>query len=67
MRGRLGHIAYEVHRLAEEDNCDLIVVGCHGRHGFGLLLGGSTANGVLHGAKTDVLAMHVCKTDEHGG
>ena len=43
---------------AEALNADLIVVGSHGRHGFGLLLG-ATANGVLHGAKVDVLAVRV--------
>lgn len=37
---------------------DLIVVGSHGRHGVGLLLG-STANAVLHGARCDVLAVRV--------
>ncbi|MEO2178254.1 MAG: universal stress protein, partial [bacterium] len=30
----------------------------HGRHGLALLLG-STANGVLHGAPCDVLAVRV--------
>ena len=54
----VGNTAGELHRYAEEHNADLIVVGSHGRHGFALLLG-STANGVLHGAKTDVLAVRV--------
>src|ERR1700722_19889359 len=31
---------------------DLIVVGSHGRHGLGLLLG-STANAILHGSPCD--------------
>jgi universal stress protein A len=48
----------EIHRVAEELEADLIVVGSHGRHGLALLLG-STANGVLHGARTDVLAVRV--------
>ena len=48
----------EIHRLAETANMDLIVVGSHGRHGLALLLG-STANGVLHGACCDVLAVRV--------
>lgn len=43
---------------AEQEGSDLIVVGSHGRHGVGLLLG-STANAVLHGAKCDVLAVRV--------
>ena len=48
----------EIHRIAEEEQMDLIVVGSHGRHGLALLLG-STANGVLHGASCDVLAVRV--------
>ena len=43
---------------AKEIEADLIVLGSHGRHGFGLLLG-STATGVLHIAKCDVLAVRV--------
>lgn len=48
----------EIHRIASEREADLIVVGSHGRHGLALLLG-STANAVLHGATTDVLAVRV--------
>ena len=48
----------EIHRIAEDESMDLIVVGSHGRHGLALLLG-STANGVLHGATCDVLAVRV--------
>jgi universal stress protein A len=48
----------EIHRVAKEQAVDLVVVGSHGRHGIALLLG-STANGVLHGAATDVLAVRV--------
>ncbi len=53
----------EVHRIAEEICADLIVVGSHGRHGLSLLLG-STANGVLHGAICDVLAVRVGIIDD---
>lgn len=53
-----GGIESEIHRVAEEIGADLIVVGSHGRHGLALLLG-STANGVLHGAPCDVLAVRV--------
>lgn len=55
-----GGIESEIHRIAEEKRVDLIVVGSHGRHGLALLLG-STANGVLHGAPCDVLAVKVTK------
>lgn len=48
----------EIASYAEEYDIDLIVVGSHGRHGISLILG-STANGVLHRAKCDVLAVRV--------
>lgn len=48
----------EIQRTAQKVNADVIVVGSHGRHGLALLLG-STANGVLHGASCDVLAVRV--------
>lgn len=48
----------EIIRVAEENRVDLIVVGSHGRHGLGLLLG-STASSVLHHAKCDVLAVRL--------
>ncbi|TRX03559.1 universal stress protein [Candidatus Methylobacter oryzae] len=48
----------EIIRVAEENEVDLIVLGSHGRHGFALLLG-STANGVLHHAQCDVLAVRL--------
>lgn len=54
----LGHPSSEIRRLADEKSVDLVVVGSHGRQGLALLLG-STANGVLHGAKCDVLAVRV--------
>ena len=54
----LGTPANEIRQLAEKIGADLIVLGTHGRHGLGLMLG-STANGVLHGAPCDVLAVKV--------
>lgn len=54
----VGQPAAELHNFADENNADLIVVGSHGRQGLALLLG-STANGVLHGAHRDVLAVRV--------
>ena len=53
-----GRAESEIHRIAESEAMDLIVVGSHGRHGIALILG-STANGVLHGAPCDVLAVRV--------
>ncbi len=55
---RVGRAANEIHRFADSEDTDLVVVGSHGRHGLALLLG-STANGVLHGANCDVLAVRV--------
>ncbi|MBA2655334.1 MAG: universal stress protein [Gammaproteobacteria bacterium] len=43
---------------AKKLNADLIVLGSHGRHGIRLLLG-STANGVIHLAQWDVLAVRM--------
>jgi universal stress protein A len=54
----LGAPKHEIVRVAKEHGVDLIVVGSHGRHGLQLLLG-STANGVLHMAVCDVLAVRV--------
>jgi universal stress protein A len=56
----LGRPEVEIHAKAEELDADLIVVGSHGRYGLALLMG-STANGVLHGATCDVLAVRVGK------
>lgn len=54
----MGSAKLEIVRVAEENGVDLIMVGSHGRHGLALLLG-STANGVLHHAKCDVLAVRL--------
>ena len=58
----IGTPAVEIRHLAETIGADLIVLGSHGRHGLGLMLG-STANGVLHGAPCDVLAVKVRARD----
>ena len=54
----IGTPAVEIRQMAEELNTDLIVLGTHGRHGLGLMLG-STANAVLHGAPCNVLTVKV--------
>ena len=53
-----GTPAREIHRFAEENGIELIVLGTHGQKGVQLLLG-ATANSVLHGASCDVLAVRV--------
>lgn len=55
---RHGSPVLEIRALAAETSADLIVIGSHGRHGLGLLLG-STANGVLHDAPCSVLAVRL--------
>jgi len=57
----MGSTKLEIVATAEEQHADLIIVGSHGRHGLALLLG-STANGVLHHAKCDVLAVRIQDT-----
>ena len=54
----MGSPKTEIIRISEENKVDLIVIGSHGRHGLALLLG-STANGVLHHATCDVLAVRL--------
>ena len=53
-----GSPAHEIHRFAEENGSELIVIGTHGQKGLQLLLG-STANAVLHGAGCDVLSVRI--------
>ncbi len=54
----IGAPAHDIRELAGRISADLIVVGTHGRHGLGLLLG-STANAVIHGVTCDVLAVRM--------
>ncbi len=51
---------HEIVRFAEEEGIDLIVLATHGRHGITHILG-STANGVMHDAPCDVLAVRAGK------
>ena len=54
----LGSPKAEIVRIADENQIDLIVIGTHGRHGLGLLLG-STASSVVHHAHCDVLTVRL--------
>lgn len=54
----LGNPKVEIVRVAEQLNADLIVIGTHGRHGLGVLLG-STASSVVHHANCDVLTVRL--------
>jgi universal stress protein A len=54
----IGGPAPQIVETAADQGADLIVIGSHGRHGLGLLLG-STANGVLHHAQCNVLTVRI--------
>ena len=54
----IGAPAPQIVETGKDLGIDLIVVGSHGKHGLGLLLG-STANGVLHHAECDVLTIRI--------
>jgi nucleotide-binding universal stress UspA family protein len=52
-----GNPAAEIVRVAKENNCDLIVLGTHGRTGLGRLLMGSVAEQVVRKATCPVLTV----------
>ncbi|MFK8029089.1 MAG: universal stress protein [Gammaproteobacteria bacterium] len=54
----LGSTASQIREAATNIKAELIVIGTHGRHGMGLIMG-STANSVLHGVNTDVLVIRL--------
>lgn len=54
----IGAPAPQIVDTAKDLGVDLIVLGSHGKHGLGLLLG-STANGVLHHSECDVLTIRI--------
>lgn len=53
----LGDAAHEIVALARKSQCDLIVMGTHGRTGLGRLLMGSVAEIVLRKAQCPVLTV----------
>lgn len=57
-----GEAADEILRLAQELDCDLIVMGTHGRKGLPRLLLGSVAEKVLREATCPVLTIKVAPT-----
>ena len=59
----MGRPEAEIHRVAEEEECDLIIIGSHGHQGLAILLG-SMAGSVLHGTKCDVLAVRIAESEE---
>jgi len=57
-----GDTAQEILRVAQEHNCDLIVMGTHGRTGLTRLLTGSTAEKVMRHAFCSVLVTKTPQT-----
>ena len=55
---RLGTPKHEISKFVKDHQCDLVVMGSHGRHGIDLLLG-STANAVLHAMPCDILTVKI--------
>jgi universal stress protein A len=53
-----GSIKGEIVRVADENSCDLIVLGSRERHGLAILIN-TTEDTVLHSAKCDVLAVRL--------
>jgi len=53
---RLGTPKHEISQFVKDQQCDLVVMGSHGRHGISALLG-STANAVLHAMPCDILTI----------
>jgi len=54
-----GSPSKEIIRYAEEDGCDLIVMGTHGRGGIDRLLLGSVAEKVVRGSSVPVLTVRL--------
>ena len=54
---RLGYIPDEIMQVAEENHCDLIVMGTHGRTGLGRLLMGTVTENVLPRSSSPVLVV----------
>lgn len=54
----LGTPKQVISHFVEQHQCDLVILGSHGRHGISLLLG-STANAVLHAMPCDVLTVKI--------
>ena len=53
--GRPKHV---ISQFVKDHQCDLVIIGSHGRHGISLLLG-STANAVMHAMPCDILTLKI--------
>jgi universal stress protein A len=54
----IGLAKQDICQQVDDQKIDLLVIGSHGRHGLGRLLG-STVNGVLNSVSCDVLAVRL--------
>ena len=55
---QIGSVGHAIQVAAEELGIDLVILGCHGRHGFKALLGG-TAKGLVQGLNCDLLCVRI--------
>ena len=53
---QFGTPKHVISQFVEDKQCDLVIMGSHGRHGISLLLG-STAVAVLHAMPCDILTV----------
>jgi nucleotide-binding universal stress UspA family protein len=60
-RAQRERVADVIVNYAKENQCDLIVMGTHGRTGFNRLLLGSVAEGVTHNAPVPLLLIHLAQ------
>ncbi|MCH9026899.1 MAG: universal stress protein [Proteobacteria bacterium] len=58
----VGNIKAEVIRVARDQECDLIVLGCRERHGLAIIIN-FTEDTMLHAAPCDVLAVRLGHKD----
>jgi universal stress protein A len=55
---QIGPTGHTIQAVAEELGTDLVILGCHGRHGLKALLGG-TAKGLVQGLSCDALCVRI--------
>lgn len=53
----VGYASEEILRRATEDNCDLVIMGTHGRKGFDRILFGSVAEKVVQNSPVPVMTV----------
>ena len=55
---QFGKPKHVISQFVKDQQCDLVILGSHGRHGISLLLG-STASAVLHAMPCDILTLKI--------